>query len=386
MSSAYPLVVADRPYKTYRAGRGSPTSSADPDAPLLAPERRGAIEMPSPGGPPGGGRGGGGSRWVPRARPPKGLRTWVIGILLTVLVLLLIWVGFGVLAFRSALVEANAQLDPRVEPLLVPNQGSSLSEPTNVLVIGVDGYANSDTLQIVRFDPPDGLVSTLSIPRDLRVRVPGYGEQKINSAYANGGAPLAIQTVSEYTGLPIDHVVVVEFDAVERVVDALGGIEVDNPNNVRSIFEGRQHEFLKGPIRLDGEEALAYSRVRRNILDASDSDISRGQRQQQVLQAIRGKLVSPSGALRLRAVGGALRGGISTDLTLTDLLALAWVDQRSSRRLRCNLGGTPAPLDGQDVLLPDGAGNRRVIGEFLGNQAVRPAPSRSGFAAVCRGS
>lgn len=376
--------MADRPYRTYKAGRGGAAAPPDPDTPLLEPQRRGAIELPAPGG------GSGGSRdprtWIPRARPPRGLRSWLLAILGVITLLLVIWIGLGLLALRSALAEANERLDPRAEALLVPNQGSALSEPTTILVIGVDAFANSDSLQLIRLDPPDRLVATLAIPRDLRVRVPGYGDQKINSAYANGGAALTLRAVSDYTGLPIDHVVVVEFDAVKQVVDALGGIEVDNPNNVRSIFEATQHEFLAGPIRLDGEQALAYSRIRRNILDTSDSDITRGQRQQQVIQAIRGKLLSPSGTLRFRQVAEATRGTLATDITLGELVPLAWVDRRSARRLRCNLGGTPAPLDGQDVLLPDGAGNRRVLGEFLGNQAVRSAPTRSGFAAVCRES
>ncbi|MGA0122084.1 MAG: LCP family protein, partial [Gaiellales bacterium] len=321
---------------------------------------------------------------TPSRRAPRGLRFWLkLGIALAAL-LVGLWLLLGLLAVRSSVSQANERLDPRAPAALAAPDGSILAVPTSVMVIGVDENANSDTLQVIRFDPGDSLVSTLSIPRDLRVPVPGYGEEKINAAYAAGGAPLALQTVQAYTGLEIDHVIVLDFDGLVGLVDAVGGIEVDNPKPIRSIFEAELHKFPAGTIKLDGREALAYSRVRRNALDPSDSDVSRGQRQQAVIRALRERLTSPGGVLRLRPVAGALGGAFATDLTVGEIAQLAWVDQRASRRLRCNLGGTPAPLDGQDVLIPDGAGNRRVLGEFLGEQAVQPAASRSIFAARCR--
>jgi LCP family protein required for cell wall assembly len=386
--------MADRPYRTYRGGRVRPEPEAAAPAAVAAPERRGAIELPAADAPPpiqpprlgrlGRFGRGGGTGWSPSRRAPRGLRFWLkLGIALAAL-LVGLWLLLGLLAVRSSVSQANERLDPRASAALAAPDGSILAVPTSILVIGVDEAANSDTLQVIRFDPGDSLVSTLSIPRDLRVPVPGYGEEKINAAYAAGGAPLALQAVQAYTGLEIDHVIVLDFDGLVGLVDAVGGIEVDNPKPIRSVFEGEMHKFPAGTIALDGQEALAYSRVRRNALDPSDSDVSRGQRQQAVIRALRERLTSPGGVLRLRTVAGALGGAFATDLTLGEIGQLAWVDQRASRRLRCNLGGTPAPLDGQDVLIPDGAGNRRVLGEFLGEQAVQPAASRSLFAARCR--
>jgi LCP family protein required for cell wall assembly len=300
-----------------------------------------------------------------------------------VLVLVLGWLTLGLLAVRSSVSQANERLDPRARAVLAPS-GALLTDPTTLLLIGVDDQANSDTLQLLRFDPNRQLQATLAIPRDLRVNVPGYGDEKINAAYAAGGSALAIRTVAEYTGLPVEHVMVIDFDGLEQVVDAVGGIEVDNPGNIRSVFGAELYTFPKGPLKLNGEEALAYARVRKNILNPSDSDVSRGQRQQAVISALRAKAASPSGLLRLRNVATSLGGAFATDLTLWQFLQLGYLDARASTKLRCNLGGTPAPLDGQDVLIPDGAGNRRVLGEFLGNAAVQPAASRSVFAAQCR--
>ncbi len=378
--------MADRPYNTYKGGKVAPDDR--PDVPASAPERRGAIVLPPADAPPpivpprrfqgfGGGR-----SWRPR-RAPRSLRRWLLIGLVLALVLFLGWVLLGVLAVRSSVSQANERLDPRVPAALSASDGGILAAPTSVLIIGVDRNANSDSLQVVRFDPKDGLVATLSIPRDLRIPVPGYGDEKVNAAYSAGGAPLAIEAIRNYTGLDIDHVAVLDFDAVEQLVDAVGGVTVDNPTAIRSIFDGKMHKFPKGEITLNGEEALAYSRVRRNALNPSDSDVSRGQRQQLVTRALRERMASPGGVLRLRQVAGAMGGAFATDLTVTDLAQLAFVDRRASRRLRCNLGGTPAPLDGQDVLIPDGAGNRRVLGEFLGEQAVQPASSRAMFAPRC---
>lgn len=384
------MPVSDRPYKTYKGGKVKPDkgggSVAVPDAP---PERRGAIELPAPGAPPPiepprfrWWKKGDAPGWRPTRREPRSLKFWVVTILIVVLVLLLGWLSLGLLAVRSSVSQANDRLDPRARAALSPS-GSILTDPTTILLMGVDNHANSDTLQVMRFDPNRQLEATMAIPRDLRVNVPGYGDEKINAAYATGGPALAIKTVADYTGLPIDHVMIIDFSGLEKVVDAVGGITIDNPENMRSIFDGKLYKFPKGRITLNGADALAYARIRKNILNPSDSDVSRGQHQQMVIQAIRSQLASPGGLFRLRTVATSLGGAFSTDLSLWQMLQLAYLDARSSTKLRCNLGGTPAPLDGQDVLIPDGAGNRRVLGEFLGTAAVQPAASRSMFAAQC---
>ena len=375
--------MTERPYKKFRV---------EPDAPIRIPvidppERRGAIELPPalrappPINTP---RLRGSSPWLPRRGEPNSLRLTIVAGILLVLLLLSGWLTLGLLAVRTSMAQANGRLDPRARAALSLGTGSIVSSPTAVLIIGVDEQANSDTLQVMRFDPDQELIATLSIPRDLRVSVPGYGDEKINAAYAAGGAALAIQTVQNYTGLRIEHVIVVDFTGLVGLVDAVGGITIDNPHALRSVFDGKDVRFREGRLDLDGANALAYARVRKNALSASDSDVSRGGRQQAVIQALRAKILSGDGFLRLRTVGGALGGAFATDLTLSEVLELGWVDQRTSRRLDCNLGGTPAPLDGQDMLIPDGAGNRRVLGEFLGDQAVQLPPTRSMFAAVCR--
>ena len=272
--------------------------------------------------------------------------------------------GLAFAALRAGSVDVidvyttDAQIERQGLAVLAPS-GGVLTDPTTIMILGVDENANSDTIQVMRFDPERQLLATLAIPRDLRVPVPGYGDQKINAAYATGGPALALKTVADYTGLPIDHVMIVDFNGLVQIVDALGGITIDNPDAMRSVFGGALYTFPKGRQTLNGQEALAYSRIRKNILNPSDSDITRGQHQQLVIQAIRSKLASPGGLLRLRNVATSLKGAFATDLTLAQLLEYGYLDARASTRLRCNLGGTPAPIGGQDVLVPDGAGKDR---------------------------
>ena len=383
------MSVADRPYKVYK-GRGKGSDSGSVAVPEAPPERRGAIELPPPGAPPPiepprfrWWRGGDTPGWRPTRGEPRGTRFWVTVAVVIVLALVGGWLLLGLLAVRSSIVQANARLDPRARAALAPS-GGILTDPSTIMILGVDEHANSDTIQLMRFDPQRQLLATLSVPRDLRVSIPGYGDDKINAAYAQGGPALSIRTVSDYTGLPVDHVMIVGFNGLVQMVDAVGGITVDNPENMRSIFGGKLYKFPKGRIDLDGQSALAYSRIRKNILNPSDSDVTRGQHQQLVIQALRAKVASPAGILRLRGVASSLNGNLATDLGLGQFLQLGYLDLRASTRLRCNLGGTPAPIDGQDVLIPDGSGNRRVIAEFLGKAPVVPATSRSMFAPQCR--
>jgi cell envelope-related function transcriptional attenuator common domain len=119
-----------------------------------------------------------------------------------------------------------------------------LSTPTNILLLGTD-HANqpghegqrSDSIMLIRTDPSRHRVAYLSIPRDLRVPIEGVGDTKINAAMQSGGAPLAIKTIRAYTGLPINHVITVDFSQFRDVIDALGGITVDVPERIVSKFD-----------------------------------------------------------------------------------------------------------------------------------------------------
>jgi LCP family protein required for cell wall assembly len=303
------------------------------------------------------------------------------------LLVLLLWVGYGYWQFRGALDAANKRVDAQTRAALVPS-GSLLSNPSTTLVLGSDrrpnaGPGRSDSILLVRVDPGRNRIAELSIPRDLRVTIPGHGDDRINVAYALGGPALAIRTVQALTGIPINHVVLVDFSGFRTLVDALGGVTIDNPEKVISnSFDGHPWRFARGSLHLDGRHALAYARVRENTANPSDNDLTRGLRQQRVLQAIAHGLASPSTLLHLPSVGRTIGTPLTTDLTANDLLELGWRQMRASSTLHCRLGGTITSVGGASELI-GGDENRRVILAVIGRSAPLAAASGDTFAAGC---
>jgi LCP family protein required for cell wall assembly len=324
------------------------------------------------------------------ARPPRRrLPPWRL-ILLTVLgalLVLVLWVAYGYWQFRGALNDANRRVDARTRAALVSG-GSLLSDPSTTLVLGSDrrpdgGPGRSDSILLIHVDPGANRIAELSIPRDLRVTIPGHGDDRINVAYTLGGPALAIQTVRALTGIPINHVVVVDFSGFRELVDALGGVTIDNPGKIISnSFDGHPWRFGRGRLHLDGRHALAYARVRENTANASDNDLTRGLRQQRVLQAIASSLASPGTLLHLPRVGRAIGKPLTTDLSADDLLELGWRQLRASRTLHCRLGGTITSVGGASELI-GGDENRRVILAVLGKSAPLAAAPGNAFAAGC---
>jgi LCP family protein required for cell wall assembly len=307
--------------------------------------------------------------------------------LLGILLVLALWVGYGYWQFRGSLSDANARVDARTRAALTPG-GSLLSDPSTTLVLGSDrrpdgGAGRSDSILLVRVDPGANRIAELSIPRDLRVTIPGHGDDRINTAYTLGGPALAIRTVRALTGIPVNHVVLVDFSGFRDLVDALGGVTIDNPTKIISnSFDGHPWRFGRGHLHLDGRHALAYARVRENTDDPADNDLTRGLRQQRVLQAIGNGLATPSTLLHLPRVGDAIGKPLTTDLSADDLIELGWRQLRASSTLHCHLGGTITSVGGASELI-GGDENRRVILAVLGRSApLAPAPGDT-FAAGC---
>ncbi len=166
-------------------------------------------------------------------------------------------------------------------------EGSSdLDTGVNILLMGVDAREGEaidigvrpDSLGILNINEETGTCRILAVPRDSRVEIPGYGQSKVNHALAVGGVPFEMLVLEHYLGINIDHYALVDFSGLVAVVDAFGGITVDNPE----AFEMSGHDFAAGEITLDGEQALLYTRYR----GGSDGDFGRVAKQQQVLRAL----------------------------------------------------------------------------------------------------
>jgi LCP family protein required for cell wall assembly len=378
----------DKPYKVYRGGRAR--GPAKPLKQRKEPETDGAA--PKPPSPRGGWRSW--RRW----------RRIAVSVVVGLVLLTLVWALLGYLAVRRGVEAANQRLDRQAYAALAPEDGSLLSTPANTLILGADvgggrmdrtGRGRSDSIMVLRTDPDDHRLSYLSIPRDLRVEIPGRGADKINAAYAYGGAGLAVDTVEQLTGLPIQHVIVVDFGTFPEVVDAVGGITIQNPTAILSnpfdcpgtpqqCATWKGWRFNKGEIHLDGRRALVYARVRENQLATGESDITRGERQQRVVQALMDKVTGISGFLRLPFIGDDIVAPLATDLSTNQLLQMTWVRKRAAagKTLRCRLGGEPSTVDGASVIVSS-EDNGDVILQLTGRSAPQRPPKGRPFAPGC---
>ncbi len=190
-----------------------------------------------------------------------------------------------------------------------------------MLIVGSDARedeaSRSDVTMLARVDPNNKTVSLISIPRDTMVTIDGYGTQKINAAYAYGGAAGAVECVSEFAGVAISHYVEVHFDELEEVVDALGGITVDVPESFSGGNSGLSLEA--GEQVLTGEQALALARERYSV---TGGDFGRAQAQRLIVEAIINKVLETP-VLELPSVISQLASSVTTDLSVTDLIGLA---------------------------------------------------------------
>jgi LCP family protein required for cell wall assembly len=142
--------------------------------------------------------------------------------------------------------------------------------------------------------------SRLSIARDTVVDIPGHGASKINAAYAYGGAPLAIETVKQYLGVEVNHVIEVNFERFPGLINALGGVTYEGKCVVSKINGGNANggytlRLKKGKTHIDGDQALALARTRKNLCRPQETDLDRAARQQFLLTAMKDKVASPGG-------------------------------------------------------------------------------------------
>jgi LCP family protein required for cell wall assembly len=333
-----------------------------------------------------------------RARRRWGWRRWLLVGLGASVLLVVVWSVLSYFSFRSGVSSANKRLPQSAKAVLTSQSGLLLGHPTTILLLGTDhsdtsaraGDRHSDSIMLVRTDPSRHRIAYLSIPRDLQVAIPGYGQSKINAAMQIGGPALATRTIEAFTGLKVNHLVVVDFASFVDLIDKLGGVTVNNPRPILSdrfdcpysnakCQTWKGWRFAKGRIHLDGRHALIYSRVRVNQLDPAESDITRGERQQAVLQAIASKLASVGTFVKLPFIGGDLMKPLATDLSAGQLMQLGWVKFRSSSgsTLHCRLGGDAGTYGGASVITPS-EGNGAVIQMIQGNTAPQPPPPGSG--------
>ena len=281
---------------------------------------------------------------------------------------LVAWIGVSALLFMiSAQIQrgdlaskVGAQLDPGPYPLTGANtilvlgsdaRTEALAEP------GSGGPSRSDSIMLLRIG--GGANASLSIPRDTVVDIPGHGTNKINAAYAFGGPALATQTVKAFLGIEINHVVEVSFENFPQLIDALGGVTYKGPAVLSRINGGNRNggytlRLPKGETEIDGRQALALARTRKNLRNPAEDDLTRAKRQQQLVSAMKDKVTSFETFIRLPWVSWAAPKAVRSDMAGPTLLGVAMASITSG-------GSTPRVLEPSGrTTLPDGGAGLTV--------------------------
>ena len=206
-----------------------------------------------------------------------------------------------------------------------------------------------------------GANSRLSIARDTLVDIPGHGRQKINAAYAFGGAALAIRTVEQYTGVDVNHLIEVNFDEFPGLIDAMGGINYTGGCVVSKVNGGYANGGVTVRIRsgvkthLNGDQALALARTRKNACNSNENDLTRARRQQRIIGAMKSRTLSPAGFVRA-----------------------PWIAWHAPKAFRTDMSG-PTLAGALTAMALSGTPTTHVLGTLDGNippEAVRAAAER----------
>jgi LCP family protein required for cell wall assembly len=297
-----------------------------------------ASSQPASGGPAGTDRpdahAGGAGRVRGRLRDRLTIRRALVGLL----ALALGWLGLSLVLFLlSAHFERSSP--PADVAGVLHSAGFPLTSANNILVLGSDrrpkgsrepgantsGPSRSDTIMLIRAG--GGHSSRLSIPRDTIVEIPGHGPQKINAAYAFGGAALSIETVERLLGIPINHLVEVNFENFPALIDAMGGVDYTGSCIVSNVDGGARNggyslRLSPGTHHLDGRAALALARTRENLCAPSQTDLQREEHQQALFNDMKAQLLKPSSFLRLPWIAWNAPPAVVSDMSGPALLGL----------------------------------------------------------------
>lgn len=241
----------------------------------------------------------------------------------------------------------------------------------NILLIGRDevheqSHGRSDSILMGSIDKNHGKLKLVSFMRDMYLPIPGHRSNRLNAAFAFGGAPLLMRTISENFNVSTERFVIVDFEGFEAIIDIVGGIELNITNAEYQILRNSVNLEGQGLQTLNGKQALAYSRLR----SIGRSDFDRVERQQIVLTTLFEKISSTS-IFRLSTVLSSILPHITTNMSSFDILNLGTqalrVRDRTIHRFRLPAENSykPVSIRGMSVLQPDMELNKQLLHEFL---------------------
>ena len=337
-----------------------------------------------------------------RRRPPRRSGSFLRTLRTVLLLVLVLFVVGGVLlGMRAAAFNATVTDTAFVSTsLLGPLNGS---DRVNVMMVGYgggdhDGAYLADSIQLLSIDPATDTTTTIPIPRDLWIEgAPTFGQNgKINEVFSIGhlqdgsvdeGAEALAEVVTTVTGLEVDHWITIDFQGFQEMVDAVGGVTIDNPTPFcwttieQFHLEGRWEMgcFERGTLQLGGEEALTYTRARYTSEVAESTDFARSVRQGRIISALRSKL-GDGGVFSIvpgLQLMDAMEGRVRTDLSVIDLFLLS-SHLSSDRRVELVEGPVLTATTntiGQYILIPTGwtgPGDYGTIRTYLETELAQP--------------
>lgn len=280
------------------------------------------------------------------------------------LVLILLTSGYGVYAFiktKNAYDRSQVDLNRDGGKSDLRDEEVTFNDPFSILLLGIENYSSgdksglADTQIVMTIDPTTSEIHMVTVPRDTRVTIENAGEysgiHKLNAAYSYGtitgyGAiKLQVETVEKFLNIPIDNFVAVNFDGFRDIVDALGGVTIDIKEGFweENFYDGSTIEFEKGQAHLNGEESLAFVRMRKLAVNAA---YSREERQRQFLTATIDQAMSAGTIFKIGQITDILGDNVETDLTAKQIYALQKQFSNSD-----NLSINTIQIDGADQMI-----------------------------------
>jgi LCP family protein required for cell wall assembly len=306
-----------------------------------------------------------------------------------ILGLIIALVGWVLLSFVLFMISASQQSNPPIlasaKSQLSPG-GSMLTSANTVLILGLDNRpttgvgskepgsnyseadANTDSIMLWRIG--GGVSRRLSIPRDTLVNIPGHGQAKINAAWSEGGPGLAVQVIKQFTGLQINHVIVVDLGNFPKFIDDVGGVTVKTGKICSNISGGTADggftlNLSPGVHHLNGEQALILARTRENACDPASNDLTREAAQQEILNSIKSQLITVHTFLHLPWAAWDAPGVLQTDmggLTLMQMFVASEIGGSAPPSLLTESGSV---YNGEDVLIPNQANVHAQVAKLI---------------------
>lgn len=272
--------------------------------------------------------------------------------------------AYGSYVIYSAYEAANksySELDRGEKSKLREEAVEVQKDPFSILIMGVEDYSTggahgrTDSLMVATLNPKDQSVKLLSIPRDTLTEIADTNEKdKINHAYASGGKEATIESVENLLDIPIDYYVTIGFDSFKDIVNEVGGVKVKVPFDFyeKSDEDNQKIYFTEGMMELNGEEALAYARMRKQD---PRGDYGRNDRQKQILEATLDKLLSPSTVTKLDNIAEHIGENVQTNMKVSQALAIQskYPDFNTSKIEKLSLEGYDEYINDIFYFVPD---------------------------------